>query len=144
MEEINSAAMLATKRLAGVTPEVNLGEPITHALPPSANKAAHCGSETKRRHHQKSETWVSVAPQKGLKSSKNFKKACMFADESVPSPGVEGSAAPHVQVRAWDPGHPGGLRRAGRRTVQTPVPVRAMELLVSTQGQHTEKRSVAF
>ena len=81
---------------------------------------------------------------KGLKSSKNFKKACMFADESVPSPGVEGSAAPHVRVGARDPRYPCGLRRASRRAVQTPVPVRAMELLVSTQGQHTEKRSGTF
>ena len=112
--------------------------------PPSANKATHCGSKTQRRHHQKSETGVSVAPQKGLKSSKNFKKACMFADESVPPPGVEGSAAPHVRVRARDPGYPCGLRRASRHAVQTPVPVRAMELLVSAQGQHTEKRSDTF
>ena len=123
---------------------MNLREHVTSMRPPSANNAAHYGSETQRRHHQKSETWVSVAPQKGLKSSKNFKKACMFADEFVPSPGVEGSAAPHVRVGARDPGYPCGLRRASRRAVQTPVPVRAMELLVSTQGQHTEKRSGTF
>ena len=41
----------------------------------------------------------------------------MFVDESVPPPGVEGSTAPHVRVRARDPGHPGGLRRAGCRAV---------------------------
>ena len=40
---------------------------------PSGNKAAHFGFETQRRRHQKSKTGVSVAPQKGLVSSKNFK-----------------------------------------------------------------------
>ena len=39
--------------------------------PPGANKAAHSGFETQRRCHQKSEIWVSVAPQKGHVSSKN-------------------------------------------------------------------------
>ena len=34
----------------------------------------HSGFETQRRHHQKSKTGVSVAPQKGLMSYKNFKK----------------------------------------------------------------------
>ena len=37
MEEIGSAAMLATKRSAGVTPEADL-RPL-----PSVNKAAHFG-----------------------------------------------------------------------------------------------------
>ena len=69
-----SAAMLAAKRLAGVTPEVNLTECISHTPPPSANKAAHSGFEIQRRCHQKSKTGVSVAPQKGLMSSKNFFK----------------------------------------------------------------------
>ena len=41
VEEIGSAAMLAAKRLAGVTPEVILRECITHTLLPSVNKAAH-------------------------------------------------------------------------------------------------------
>ena len=68
------AAMLATKSLAGVTPEVNLRECIPHMSPPSANKAAHSSFEPQRRCHQKSKTGVSVAPQKGLVSSKNLKK----------------------------------------------------------------------
>ena len=72
VEEISLAAMPATKRLAGVKPEVNLGETCTP--PSSANKAAHSGFETQRRHHQKSKTGVSVAPQKGLMSSKIFLK----------------------------------------------------------------------
>ena len=42
--------------------------------PPSTNKAAHSGFETHRSHHQKSKTGVSVAPQKGLMSSKIFFK----------------------------------------------------------------------
>ena len=64
--------MLATKKSAGVTPEVNLRECISHIyMPlPSTNKATDFGFETQRRHHQKSKKEVSVAPQKGLMSSK--------------------------------------------------------------------------
>ena len=40
VDENGSAAMLATKRSAGVTPEVNLREHILHIPPPSENKAA--------------------------------------------------------------------------------------------------------
>ena len=65
------AAMVATKRLAGIAPEVNLREHISCMPPPSTNKAAYSGFETQRRCHQKSKT---VAPQKGLMSSKNFHK----------------------------------------------------------------------
>ena len=54
VEEIGSSAMLAAKRSAGVTAEVNLSEHVTHMPLPSANKAAHSGFETQRRHHQKS------------------------------------------------------------------------------------------
>ena len=75
MEENGSATMLAAMRSAGDAPEVNLKECVTHTPPPSANKAAHSGFETQRRHHQKSIRGISVAPQKGLVSSKNlFKK----------------------------------------------------------------------
>ena len=63
-----------TKRSAGVAPEVNLREHISHMTLPSADKAAHSGFETQGRCHQKPKTGVSVAPQKGLMSSKNFKK----------------------------------------------------------------------
>ena len=41
VEEISSATMLATKRSAGVTPEVNLKEHVTCMLLPSVNKATH-------------------------------------------------------------------------------------------------------
>ena len=70
VEEIVSAAMLATNWSAGVAPEVTFMERVTHTPPPSANKAAHSGFETQWRRHQKSKTEVSVAPQKGLKFSK--------------------------------------------------------------------------
>ena len=53
------AAMLATKSSAGVTPEVNLKECISHTPPPSVNKAVYSGFETQRRHHQKSKTGIS-------------------------------------------------------------------------------------
>ena len=44
-----------------VAPEVNFRECISCMPPLSANKAAHSGFETQRRHHQKSKTRVSVA-----------------------------------------------------------------------------------
>ena len=81
MEEIGSAAMLAIKRLAGVTPEVNLREHVTYMPLPSMNKAAYFGFETQGRHPQKSKIGLSVAPQKGLVFSKNFKK--MFSSTSL-------------------------------------------------------------
>ena len=68
------AAMLATKRSAGVTPEVNLMECVTHMPLPSSNKAAHSVFETQKRHHKKCKTGVSVVPQKGFMSSKNLKQ----------------------------------------------------------------------
>ena len=58
-------------------PQIQLWmRPRNNNLPPSANKAAHSGFETQRRHHQKSKTEASVAPQKGLVFSENlfFKK----------------------------------------------------------------------
>ena len=72
MDENGSAAMLATKRLVGVTPEVNFRECVTCMPLPSANNAL-C-FETQRRYHQKSKTGILVAPQKGLMSMKNFQK----------------------------------------------------------------------
>ena len=74
VEEIGSAAMLAAKRSAGVAPEVNVREHVTHTPLPSANKAAHSGFETQRRHHQKSKIGVSVAPQKMTHVLQNFLK----------------------------------------------------------------------
>ena len=53
--------------------------------PPSVNKTSHSGFETQRRCHQKSKTGLSVAPQKGLKSSKKFffKKLCLKEKKAV-------------------------------------------------------------
>ena len=64
VEEIGYATMLATKRSAGVTPEMNLRECVTCKPLPSANKAAHFGFKPQRRRHQKSKTGISVAPTK--------------------------------------------------------------------------------
>ena len=50
-------AMLANKKLAGVTPEVKLGEHVTCMPPLSANKVAHPGFENQRC-HQKCKTGV--------------------------------------------------------------------------------------
>ena len=62
VHEMDLAAKLAAKRSAGVAPEVNLREHVTHTPPPSANKVAHSGFETQRRRHQKSKTGVLVSP----------------------------------------------------------------------------------
>ena len=56
------ATILAIKRLADVTPEVNLRECISHMPVASVNKADHSGFETQGTRHQKSKTGVSVAP----------------------------------------------------------------------------------
>ena len=62
--------MLATKRSAGVAPDVNLRN-LLHAGNETCKHGIHYGFETQSRHHQKSKTGVSVAPQKGLMSPKN-------------------------------------------------------------------------
>ena len=48
VEENGLAAMLAAKRLAGFTPEVNPGECITHTPLPSAKKAVEPRGEITR------------------------------------------------------------------------------------------------
>ena len=53
--------MLATHTGKGVASKVNV-ERGTRTPPLSVNKAGHSGFETQRRHHQKSETGVSVTP----------------------------------------------------------------------------------
>ena len=74
MEEIGSATVLASKRSAGVAPEVNHGEHVTHTHTPSANKVALSGFEAQRRYHQKFKTGVSVARQKEHVHTKILKK----------------------------------------------------------------------
>ena len=60
------ATMLAVKRLAGVTPELNLREHTSHTPLPSTNKATLSGFETQRKRNQKSKIGVSVASTKDL------------------------------------------------------------------------------
>ena len=79
VEEISSAAMLATKISAGVAPEVNLGKCVTCLPTPGVNKAAHSGFDTQRRRPQKFKIGVSVVPQKGPMSSRIEKQ---FVDNS--------------------------------------------------------------
>ena len=67
MEEIGSAAMLATKRSASVAPEVSLREYLTCTPLPSMTKVAHSDFEPQGKRHQKSKTEVSVVPQFFLK-----------------------------------------------------------------------------
>ena len=73
--------MLATRRSAGVTPEVNLRNPL-YTGNKHASKEIHPGFETQGRSHLKPKTWVSVAAQKELMSSKYFFKK-IFKKSSV-------------------------------------------------------------
>ena len=64
VDQKGSAAMLAIKRSAGVTTELNLRS-LLHAGNEARKQGIHPGFETHNRRHQ-SKTLVSVAPQKGL------------------------------------------------------------------------------
>ena len=61
------------KRSAGVAQEVN-SRNLLRTCKKGHNLGIHPGFETQGKCYQKSKTGVSVAPQKGLMSSKNFKK----------------------------------------------------------------------
>ena len=65
--------MLAAKSSVGVTPEVNLRNPLCTGNEHASNEI-HPGFETQGRSHLKPKTWVSVAAQKELMSSKYFLK----------------------------------------------------------------------
>ena len=65
--------MLATKRFAGVAPEVNLKDHTSYTPPASANKVAHSGLETQRRCHQKLKTGYRW-PHKRTRVYQKFKK----------------------------------------------------------------------
>ena len=69
-----SAVMLAIKRSTGITPEVNLRNPLLAG--DEVHKWTHPGDETRRRHHQKSKTGVPVAPQERLMTCTIFWKKC--------------------------------------------------------------------
>ena len=77
MDRKGSAAMLTSILSAGVTPEVNLRNSL-HAGNKARKRGIHPGFETQGRRYQKSKTGVSVVPQKGLVSSKNFQKKCII------------------------------------------------------------------
>ena len=77
VEENGSTTILAAKMSAGVAPEVNLRECVTHTPLPSSNKTAHSGIETQRKHHQKSETGLDLSvvnPRKDYVVQKFFLK----------------------------------------------------------------------
>ena len=66
-----STTMLTTKSSAGFVPGPNLGN-LLHTGDEEGKQKIHPGFETHGRRQQKSKTGISVAPQKGLMSSKNF------------------------------------------------------------------------
>ena len=76
--------MLPDKSSAVVTLEVNLDNPL-HANNKACEQGIHPGFQMEDRHHQKSKTGVSVAPQKGLKSPKHFfEKITLYTSKLVP------------------------------------------------------------
>ena len=84
-----SAATPATKRLAGVAPEVNLMI-LLHADDEACKQEIHPGFETHCRHHHNSQPGVSVAPQKRLMPFKNKKQLVlnnMYLFPILPIPG---------------------------------------------------------
>ena len=62
--------VLPSKMSAGVAPEVNLRESVTHTPSSSVNKAAHYAFETQRRCQQEVQNRSISGPTKGLMSSK--------------------------------------------------------------------------
>ena len=87
LEDNSLCAMLATKRLADIAPDVNFRD---LCMPmPNVNKAADSGFETQRRHHQKSKNRLSLAHKKTyvlerFYKQKTFKKKnCSFFDLPV-------------------------------------------------------------
>ena len=74
------SALLATKRSAGVSLEVNLKNPW-HTGIKTHKGGIHPGFETQGRHLPKSKTGISVAPQKNWYSLKMFKKEIYYCSE---------------------------------------------------------------
>ena len=60
-----------SKRPEGAAAEVKLKNPL-HTDVKARTRGIHPGFEAQGKRHQKSKTWVSKDPQKGLISSKNF------------------------------------------------------------------------
>ena len=69
VDQKGPAAVLFAKRSAGVTPEVNLKNPL-HPGKEACEQGIYPGFETQGTWHQKSKTGVLVDPQTGLLSSK--------------------------------------------------------------------------
>ena len=63
MNQKGLAAVLVIKMSAGVTPEVDLRNPM-HTDKEACKQGIHSGFETLNRRHQKSITGVPMAPQK--------------------------------------------------------------------------------
>ena len=82
VDENGSVAMHAAKRSAGVAPEMNLRS-LFCAGNEAHKEGIHPGFETQGIRHLKSKTGVSVASQKGLMSSKNFKKSLASCSQFV-------------------------------------------------------------
>ena len=68
-DQKGTAAMLSTKRSAGVTPEVSVRNPL-HNGEKACKQGIHPGFETQCRRHQMSKTGVSAAWQKDLVAPK--------------------------------------------------------------------------
>ena len=99
------------KRSAGVTPEVNLGERLTHTLLPTVNKTANSGFETQRRRHQKTEAAVRYLSHELLGGEDEFvvdKPARSVLEQAAVRMGVHRLLVLHRLVRA------AGLREACR------------------------------
>ena len=85
VEDNGSAAMLATKRSAGATPEMNLGECVTcMPLPKCVNKAPTLALKSRGDTTRSPNRGIS-GPQKGLASSKIKKKQEFIPVGSVPT-----------------------------------------------------------
>ena len=74
VDQKGSAAMLATKKSVGVTPEMNLRKPLHAQVIKHANKGPTLTLKPRADINKSPKTGVSVAPQKGLMSSKNLGK----------------------------------------------------------------------
>ena len=73
--------MLATKKLAGGAPEMNVRNPL-HAGVEAYKWGIHSGFETTGRLHQKSKAGVSEAPQRGLMYFKNVDLKCIEVSQT--------------------------------------------------------------
>ena len=97
VDQKGSAAMLTSLESAGVAPEVNLR--ITQARK-APKKGSTLALKPGVRYHQKSNTGVSVAPGKGLMSSKNKNKKLLPQNDPLQLLFVAGEEV-EVSNRTW-------------------------------------------